>query len=43
MIEALGEFYSEAAWQRCAVHFDRNVFTVTLKTKGAFRVCAVLR
>lgn len=33
MIEALGEFYPEAAWQRCAVHFYRNVFTVTPKTK----------
>ena len=33
MVEALGEFYPEAAWQRCAVHFYRNVFTVTPKTK----------
>lgn len=33
LLEALGEFYPEAAWQRCAVHFYRNVFTVTPKTK----------
>src|SRR5262249_37481919 len=26
LVEALGEFYPEAAWQRCAVHFFRNVF-----------------
>jgi transposase-like protein len=29
LIEALGEFYPEAAWQRCVVHFYRNVFTAT--------------
>jgi transposase-like protein len=28
LVEALGECYPEAAWQRCAVHFYRNVFTV---------------
>jgi putative transposase len=33
LIEALGEFYPEAAWQRCAVHFYRNVFTVVPKAK----------
>lgn len=27
LIEALGETYPEAMWQRCAVHFYRNVFT----------------
>jgi transposase-like protein len=27
LIEALAEFYPEAAWQRCVVHFYRNVFT----------------
>src|SRR5436853_607983 len=27
LVEALGEFYPEAAWQRCVVHFYRNVFT----------------
>ncbi|MCU0983283.1 MAG: transposase, partial [Pirellulaceae bacterium] len=25
LVEALGEFYPEAAWQRCTVHFYRNV------------------
>jgi putative transposase len=28
LVEALAEFYPEALWQRCAVHFYRNVFTV---------------
>jgi putative transposase len=28
LVESLGEFYSEASWQRCVVHFYRNVFTV---------------
>jgi hypothetical protein len=27
LVESLGEFYSEAHWQRCVVHFYRNVFT----------------
>jgi len=27
LVEALGEFYPEAAWQRCTVHFYRNVWT----------------
>jgi transposase-like protein len=27
LVEALGEFYPEARWQRCVVHFYRNVFT----------------
>jgi transposase-like protein len=29
LLEALGEFYPEARWQRCMVHWYRNVFTVT--------------
>jgi putative transposase len=29
LLEALGEFYPEALWQRCMVHWYRNVFTVT--------------
>jgi putative transposase len=33
LIEALGEFYPEALWQRCMVHFYRNVFTVIPKGK----------
>ncbi len=27
LIENLAEFYPEARWQRCAVHFYRNVWT----------------
>jgi putative transposase len=33
LVESLGEFYSEASWQRCVVHFYRNVFTVVPKGK----------
>ena len=33
LVEALVEFYPETAWQRCAVHFYRNVFTVVPKSK----------
>ena len=33
LLEALGEFYPEAAWQRCVVHFYRNVFTVVPRGK----------
>ena len=33
LIESLGEFYSKASWQRCVVHFYRNVFTVVPKGK----------
>ena len=33
LVEALGEFYPEAAWQRCMVHWYRNVFTVVPKGK----------
>jgi transposase-like protein len=29
LLEALGEFYPEARWQRCMVHWYRNVFTAT--------------
>lgn len=28
LVESLGEFYPEAKWQRCMVHFYRNVFSV---------------
>jgi putative transposase len=31
IVEALGEFFPEAKWQRCAVHFYRNAFTVVPK------------
>ncbi len=33
LVESLGEFYPEADWQRCTVHFYRNVFTATPKQK----------
>jgi putative transposase len=33
LVEALGEFYPEAKWQRCMVHWYRNVFTVVPKSK----------
>jgi len=33
LMEALGETYPQAQWQRCAVHFYRNVFTVVPKGK----------
>ncbi len=31
LMEAIGEFYCDARWQRCVVHFYRNVFTVIPK------------
>jgi transposase-like protein len=33
LIESLAEYYPEAKWQRCMVHFYRNVFTVVPKGK----------
>jgi putative transposase len=33
LIEALGEFYPAAAWQRCMVHWYRNVMSVVPKGK----------
>jgi putative transposase len=33
LIEVLGEFYPEAQWQRCIVHFYRNVFRTVPKGK----------
>ena len=33
LIEALGEFYPEAGWQRCMVHWYRNVMSVVPKGK----------
>ena len=27
LVESLEEFYPESLWQRCMVHFYRNVFT----------------
>ena len=33
LIESLVDFYPEAKWQRCVVHFYRNVFTAVPKAK----------
>ena len=33
MLEAVGEVFPEANYQRCTVHFYRNVFSVTPRTK----------
>jgi transposase-like protein len=33
LVEALGECFPEAKWQRCIVHFYRNVFSVVPSTK----------
>jgi putative transposase len=33
LIESLGDFYPTAKWQRCMVHFYRNVFTMVPKGK----------
>src|SRR5262249_13609145 len=42
LVEALADFYPEAAWQRCVVHFYRNVFTATPRGK-AREVAAMLK
>jgi transposase-like protein len=42
LIDVLGEFYPHARWQRCVVHFYRNVFTVIPKGKRK-EVAAMLR
>src|SRR5262245_60283319 len=42
VVEAVGECYPEAAWQRCVVHFYRNVFTAVPKGK-AKEVAAMLK
>jgi putative transposase len=33
LVESLAEFYPQASWQRCAVHFYRNVFATVPKAK----------
>jgi transposase-like protein len=33
LLESLAEFYPQAAWQRCVVHFYRNVFTAVPQGK----------
>ena len=33
LVETLGEFFSDTRWQRCMVHFYRNVFTAVPNNK----------
>lgn len=33
MLETVGEVFPEAKYQRCTVHFYRNVFSVTPRSK----------
>lgn len=33
LVESIADFFPEAKWQRCTVHFYRNVFSVVPKTK----------
>jgi len=40
LVEALGDALPEARWQRCVVHFYRNVFTMV--PKGKVRVVAAM-
>ncbi len=42
LVEALGEVYPDARWQRCTVHFYRNVFTVVPRGRVA-EVAAMLK
>jgi putative transposase len=41
-VESLGEFYPEALWQRCAVHFYPNVWTA-VPTSKVKEVAAMLK
>lgn len=40
LIEALGDYYPDARWQRCVVHFYRNVFRTV--PKGKVRAVAAM-
>lgn len=33
IVESIGEFYPDASWQRCIVHYYRNVFSLVPTTK----------
>ncbi len=33
MLEAVGEVFPEAKYQRCTVHFYRNVFSIVSRSK----------
>ncbi len=42
LVETLAEFYPEAAWQRCMVHWYRNVLSAVPKSKSKL-VAAMLK
>jgi len=42
LVESLAEFYPEAKWQRCTVHFYRNIFSV-VPSKRMPEVAAMLK
>lgn len=42
LIESLDEYYPQAKWQRCTVHFYRNVFSVAPQRRMA-EVAAMLK
>lgn len=42
LVESLAEFYPEAKWQRCMVHFYRNVFSI-VPAKRMGQVAAMLK
>jgi transposase-like protein len=42
LVESLGEFYPTSKWQRCMVHFYRNVFSV-VPAKRMREVAAMLK
>lgn len=42
LVEVLGDFYPKAKWQRCVVHFYRNVFTAVPRGKRK-EVAAMLK
>ncbi len=33
LVESVGDYFPEAMWQRCTVHFYRNIFSVVPKPK----------
>lgn len=42
LVESLGDFYPDAKWQRCMVHFYRNIFSVVPRKKMS-EVSAMLK
>jgi transposase-like protein len=43
LVESLPDFYPDAAWQRCVVHFYRNVFTTVSSLEKKKEVAAMLK